>query len=432
MTGAFIKIIENLHRRIFRHEMSPTMRAFFGNLSWSMLGYFVGGLISFVVMILAGRILGPNEYGNYNLVLTIGSFLAAFMLFGFDTTSVKYISSSKDPGRKKEAISNTLLLTAITAFVFLVSTLIFSARISHYLNTTQTLVIFGAVAGLVVMCSALTDGFIRSLQKYKFQSIVNILQSVIIFVLFIIFYIILRKSSYQYYAGILIFSTLVVIVIYLISIRDQIVSWSSTMWKKMLPYWKLTLATSLISVVITSIDKFFLSHYLGAAELGLYSAYLLTSSLIIAHLMSAFINVFFPMINNSGNQLAILKKVDRLTLIGFVPAMAIILAITFVVVKLFGSQYPLNFRYLTIVSLIAFMQIVVVSYSSLISSSVKMYKRSVKIYYFKPIVIALLVILLIAKPGLISIYTVFLFSIISYLYDIISARSCFYLAREVL
>jgi O-antigen/teichoic acid export membrane protein len=225
------------------------------------------------------------------------------------------------------------------------------------------------------------------------------------------------------------FSALVVTTIYFIRIRGMVGTWSSAMWKSTSPYWKLTLGVSFIGVTIGSIDKFFLSHYLGAAELGLYSAYLLSSTLIVGHIVSALANVFSPTINSIGNQGVALKKIDRLMMVGFIPIILSVYIISLIIIKLFGAQYQLNYWFVAIVALTAFLQIVAGFYGSLISSSENLYRMSTKIYFFKPVAIGLLVLILMLNPDIISLYTIFLFGIILYLYDIISTRLCFALVR---
>ncbi|MFA5158291.1 MAG: oligosaccharide flippase family protein [Patescibacteria group bacterium] len=429
MKEILINISEKLHRRIFGHEMSPTMRQFLGNLSWSIGGYIIGGLIIFVVNILAGRILGPAEYGKYNLITAIGSFFSVFMIFGFDATATKYISASNTEEEKKFAISNSLRFSSITGLVILALVLVFSANIAGYLNTTRIIVFLGALVGFCTMYSTLFNNFIKSLQLFKFQSIVFILQNLIIFSFFILFFLVFKwgigDNSHQYFASIVILAMLTIITIYLIKVRNNIGAWSQSMWKKMIPYWRLTLAGSFIAITLSQIDKFFLSRYLGPAELGLYSAYLLSSVLIINQLITALNNVFFPMVNKSGNLKAVLKKTNQLFLIGFVPLFIATFIISIIILKLLGTKYELNFIYVALVSLVSCMQVLMGFYGSIINSSQKLFSFFTKVYYFKPIAIILLIVFLVYNPNLISIYTTFLLVLVASLYDIINARICF-------
>jgi len=87
-----MSIAEIIHLRIFGHEMSEEMRKFIGNLGISFFGGAISSVLLFSVSVLAGRFLGPVEYGKYALYVALFSFLAIFLSFELETTIVRIVA----------------------------------------------------------------------------------------------------------------------------------------------------------------------------------------------------------------------------------------------------------------------------------------------------------------------------------------------------
>ena len=88
------QIAEIIHLRVFGHAMSDEMRKFLGNLSWSFFGGIIAAGIMFAVNILAGRWLGPEEYGKYHIVLALGQVFVIPMLMGMNTSAAYHIAKT--------------------------------------------------------------------------------------------------------------------------------------------------------------------------------------------------------------------------------------------------------------------------------------------------------------------------------------------------
>jgi O-antigen/teichoic acid export membrane protein len=105
-----IRFIEKIHFKAFGHPMSFEMKSFLGNLSWSFVSGALVLPLMMIVTTLAGRLIGPTEYGKYSLLLLINQFLIIFIFFGLDTTSVKYIAKARNFSEKKELLRLSLIL----------------------------------------------------------------------------------------------------------------------------------------------------------------------------------------------------------------------------------------------------------------------------------------------------------------------------------
>src|SRR5437660_481355 len=101
---------QHFYRHIFREEMSEAVKLFFKNISYITLGTIISALLSFIFNILAGRILGPVEYGKFALVSSIALFLYIPMLPGLNTALVKYVSEKNDFHKQSKIISTAYMV----------------------------------------------------------------------------------------------------------------------------------------------------------------------------------------------------------------------------------------------------------------------------------------------------------------------------------
>ncbi|WP_286681164.1 lipopolysaccharide biosynthesis protein, partial [Methanoculleus sp. DTU007] len=89
-------LTNTIYRAIFHEEISTEVEKFIKNLSYVGIGTIVASVFSFSFNILAGRWLGPSEYGTFTLIQSVAMFLYIPMLLGFHTAMVKYNAEKVD------------------------------------------------------------------------------------------------------------------------------------------------------------------------------------------------------------------------------------------------------------------------------------------------------------------------------------------------
>jgi len=128
-----IPIVESLHRRIFGHEMSEEMRKFLGNLSISFFGGAFYSVLLFIVSILAGRFLGPIDYGKYALYVSLFSFFTIFLSFGLETTIIR-LAAKADADMRKKIISTFIFFFFVNAIFWSLISFILRVLLLRYLD----------------------------------------------------------------------------------------------------------------------------------------------------------------------------------------------------------------------------------------------------------------------------------------------------------
>lgn len=425
MRKKIIILLEKIHILIFGHSMSDTMKSFIYNLSWSIIGYFFSGLIIYTINIIMGRVLGPEEFGKYSLILVIATFSSIIMFFGLDSTSIKFISHQNTKEQRNKSISNSVIFITATSLLFLIIFLLFTDKIAYFLQTSNVIIQLGLVLGLIITFRTLFDNIIKSMGLFKLQSAIKVFEAIFILLLVVGLLMFVQNlkiySFYSIFAVTYIFSVTIILKKVKINIR----SWDKVLWSKMFVYWKAAVVISLISILINTADRFFIFNYLGPSQLGIYTAYLLSSTVIVGQFATALLNVLFPSINMADNKKVILKKIDTLTRISFFPLLLIFSLLSIFTMKLFGSKYELDLFYVVLVSFISYLQIIIVFYGSIMSSSADLLNIGKYFAVFKPSIFIIAYLLLIHNPKFISITTFFILTIISYMYEIIGCRICF-------
>ena len=111
-----IKIAEVVHLKFFGHSMSDTMREFLGNLSWSFFGGVVAMGFLFLIDVMAGRILGPKEYGKYALMIAMANVFIIPMLFGLNIGVNHYVAKVDNIKIRKRYIGSAIFIFIVLFF----------------------------------------------------------------------------------------------------------------------------------------------------------------------------------------------------------------------------------------------------------------------------------------------------------------------------
>lgn len=362
-----IAVVESVHRWFFGHEMSDEMRKFLKNLSWSFFGGIIASGVMLILTILAGKKLGPEGFGQYNSLLSFATALSFLFLLGSDTGSVRYLSDKSYQKDKGKILTTSLVIVLIQSILFGLIVYVFSDFIIKSFSLNKNILIFGMMLSFILAVKSLTDGYLRSFHLIKRQGIIRILDAFISISSFLLFYYILNKIIYHFYAVAILCGAIFFIIVSLITLRKNFGKISFRSAKVLFRYNKFLLIGSVGGIII-SLEKYFIGRYLGIYELGIYSAYYAASFLIISNLGSIFMNVFWPStIKEKESMKIIAQKLDVLFLKTF-PCW-IIFSVSFVslLIIFLGKDYPFNLTYVFLISVSSFLAFVFSTFLSLLN-----------------------------------------------------------------
>lgn len=359
----FFALLSFFFGRNFVRKTSGFMK----NLGFLAAGEFLGGVIVFPIKILAGRILGPEEFGLFSLVMSLLQFFIVPMIF-FRTATQKYVPSLK---REKSQL-NYIFVSLFGISLFFSSVLIFFLKkeiISLFDITDE---IYWWTFGISVVASLFYffESLLRSYSRYSIVFKALLVNSIVIFISFIFFFFVFNDASYE---SLLIshifgfFASFFVLVFPILRLGFSKV-FDRKLLNDVLKYSFFALIGGLTGFLISGADRFFLNSYLSLYWVGVFSAYVSSSNLIVGKIFQLFINVYFPTISSKSN------KENIHTLAGwalkrmFFPIVFLSFFSMVIVVYLYGDEYPLRFDFLVYLSLNSFFFVFYQMYMWLLNS----------------------------------------------------------------
>jgi len=370
-----IKFIEWAHLKLFGHEISETMKDFLMNLSWSLFGGLLSAIVLFAVAILGGRFMGPLAYGKFSLILTYSQFLSMVVFLGLDIASVRATSGSKKDQEKAENISSFSWFIVCNAILVLTLLVIFRNFFYSHFSLDPALLWLLVLFMMMVAVKTALDLSIRGIMQFKVQSIGKLVEAGVIAILFAVFFFFFRQQNYHYYVYAQLIGGAVLCAMYVKFLYPYLRSFKFSVLKAQFSYAKLFLLNSVLGAALASLDKVMVAKYLSVFELGIYAAYYGASVNIITQIIKMFNNVLFPHAASNEDK-SFTKKLNKLIYLIALPLLLLVMVLTFAVVKLYGKEYNIDWRYITAFSILGLTTAFSSVYNSIVLGlSKKFYKK---------------------------------------------------------
>lgn len=372
-----IRVFAAIYRLILQDDLNQSVKNFLVNLFWSFLGGGLVSLIALLINILAGRAMGPLEYGKFNLVYTLGLAYLVPIYFGLNIAIVRVIATSHKKKDQIKDISSYCVFIALTAATFSLVYLLVFKKIAHWLQIENFLLLLALFYTVSTGAKSLLDNIVRGLRLFKLQFKTRVIESALVAVAFITLFMYLHKASYADYILALIIGALGAFLYNFWQLRHYFFDFDFGHTLRLLNEAKFYFVTTVFGTLFLSIDKLVIAKYLDLSQLGLYGAYYTASIILIAQANSLFMNVFFPTIANLDPR-AMHKKIDNLFYRTSLPAITAIALMVVAVLKLFGRDYQLNIFYVLSFAIVATLQIFQEIYNAyIINLSSAVYKKYV-------------------------------------------------------
>lgn len=225
-------------------------------------------LVSFFLLPLYTSILTTEEYGTYDLFVTISTFLIPVITLLMEESMFRFLIDCKNDNEKKEIISQTVIYTTVSTIIFSIIIFIISRFITIPYCNLFILYLISSI--LVGVRNALT----RGLGKIKLYSVSNFITSLMNIILNILFIAWLKKGV----AGLLlanIITNLITSLIILIKLQVHkyisIRLYNKNKMKEMIKYSVPLVPNSVSWTIINLSDRLVITSMLGSAENGVYS-----------------------------------------------------------------------------------------------------------------------------------------------------------------
>lgn len=364
------------------------MREFAHNLSWSSVGFLFNAITLFGVNILAARLLGPDGYGKYNLILVSANLLSTVVLLGMQTVVAKFVSESENESEKSIFMSNALrIVTANNIILSLVLAVAFLSGSTYLANGGLLFVTSVFAFAIFLSYKSVFESIARGFGLFKTQSMLKIAESLAVCMAFFLFFYVLHYESVYSYIAALVFGMFIFCVYLYRKLSRFMVPWNTPYFQKTIRYSRNTILLLMIMTFMSYADRLYVGRFLGMRELGIYSAYLTSSTVFIGQIMLMLNNVFFPTVVSMKDKQLVRHQLDRVALYAFFPIFLLLFAVSYVVIGFFGEGFEKSIILVAIFSFLAFLQLFGSLYLSLLSAQDVSYEKYREFLFVLPVIL---------------------------------------------
>ncbi len=326
----------------------------------------IGGVIAFPVMIAAGRIIGPEEFGRYLLIINAAAIFSVLFNYGLDISMQRQLP--KHPDKKYEIVKTLSLILLVTTLTASVSLIVTKSIWIKWLGLSNELFWWALVMGIFSTLMVIYEACHRGLNNFKILVKSNIFQSII---LLITFSILIFSAQYTHVAITL--STLLGIfgaaMVYILGPKKRFkIKIDLTMAKQMLKYTTLIFFAAITGVIASKAYVFFLNQMTSLYWVGIYGAYLTGSNLFMNRIFTPFYKVYFPAISGTKDKRLIFKLLRRGLIRSFPIIFIASVILIYATVRLFGQEYVLLPSLIILFALSNALSVIYLIYQALLHS----------------------------------------------------------------
>jgi O-antigen/teichoic acid export membrane protein len=300
--------------------------------------------------VLGARWLGPSEFGKFQFIFTSAQFLLIPMILGLTTSSTKYISETQNVQQQND-IKNTVFTVVLIASLSVLFLLLLASWLELKLNiliVERALIVGAAALAFVMALHQLSRSFLQGYGKIKEMSFLDAGTALVMVIIFLVLS--LTKHNYTTLLIAFLVAYLIYILLTFIILRVKI-EFKYSVFKQNISYGTFAIVGSITGFSFVYVDRLFIKYYQGSEALGLYSAFLLGSSMLFLQLIQIFLSVFFPAASSSKNKSQIFSGICRIKKLLFIGSFLASLISIFLIIKLLGESYSFNIFYAFIFSL---------------------------------------------------------------------------------
>ncbi len=342
--NTFYRIAEIIHLRIFGHEMGEEMRKFLGNLGISFFGGAISSLLLLVVSVLAGRFLGPVEYGRYAVYVALYSFLTIFLSFGLETTIIR-LAAKGDEERRKNILSTYIIFFFLNSIFWSFIFLIFGDLVAELLGLPTLFLVFALLFSMTNALAVALENYLKLLNQFIFVNTVRIFQGIFLLLSIIVLYFSFKETfSLAWFIILNVCALVLVLIVFFVKVGSYFgLFFDRDILKELFLFSSVIFLGVISGYLIQSGTSILINTFIGSRELGFYNAYYTLSALATGQFIAFFSSVYFPAVAQAENKAEIAKKIDKIFPILGIGWFILSALIIFLGLGLYGKEYPTDY-----------------------------------------------------------------------------------------
>jgi len=326
----------------------------------------IPGLLGFFSLIMYTRLLKPEEYGRYTLVITIMSFLIVFIFSWLEQSVLRFNKKYEDNSKEffSTILTVTVYLSIFLSMIYIVSTYVFF----NFEYEVQILINLSAILLPLKVIYKIFMQIFRAKREAKFYSIISvILKFVYLFLTFIMIYFLGFREESMFFAFII---TYIIFIFFQIQKLKSIANFhysfnhiNKSYLKKFFRYGSPWIGMAIGSFLLSKFDRYIINYFLNAEIVGIYSAtYSLAENSIMQFVSLLSISTLPVLINSyeedeNDNSSLMMKELFKVYAIVFIPAIFGLIFLSKDIINIFlGDKFQGGNLVFIIISIGAFFE----------------------------------------------------------------------------
>lgn len=283
---------------------------------WVALSRIVLGLTPLLTLPALTRAFTPEWYGVWTQIVTTNSFIVPIIGFGFDMGVIRFFSVGFSDRKRVRDFYSMAAFIVLSSAALIVLVLIGSKFISTIMFSNSELTLYAILTFVLMMVQGIYNyliSFFRVTGRMRTYALLDMLNGLISASIMVIVPL-LFHSIWLMLVGIILSQSVFATVFFILIYRQ--LGPERLSLTNLSPYFKYGLPlvpNSLFLWLVNSSGRYFLTHYKGLAEVGVYSA-----GSTIANVMTLFFMpisfVLFPVISKLWEEKKVVEVAEKISL----------------------------------------------------------------------------------------------------------------------
>jgi O-antigen/teichoic acid export membrane protein len=345
-------ILRSAFSRLFGISPTSGIKHFFRDLGIIVVSFAIARVLSAIASIAAARLLGRDEYGNSQLVITVAQLFSIFALFGLNSAVIRYGAGRKDP----QGVTSTAFWYVAAGIVGTIAlSLLFAGFVIRAFAITANMYTLGVICGVVYSLMLMANSLQQTIGRFALRGMVEIAFSGI-FLVMVITLLLIGPRDYVLASWAYIVAYALTGVIGLVPILAfvRLTDFRRQQLARMMPYSVYNFVSAIGFFLMYSFQRPLLNRLLeSSGEVGIFSIYSTASLNLAVFIGSMVTTVFFPRAAARANREHIWRLAVR-TWVLAAPLLFVGMSIAqAAVVYLSGKDYPLEIGLIAMFALAA-------------------------------------------------------------------------------
>jgi O-antigen/teichoic acid export membrane protein/glycosyltransferase involved in cell wall biosynthesis len=314
-------------------------RSLISGLGWIGVLYTAARASTLFTQLLAGRLLGPDEFGRANLAIAAAAYLQIVPMLGFPLATSKLIADEDDEERRATLVSTALISFVVWAVVTLPVMAALHRRLQDAVGLPSGLFELSMLLALSTALSQVIASPLLGLKRFAHRGLAEMVYGFSAPVLLLVFIGLMgagHRAMILAFCGSLLASSLYALFAMRRYLRPV---FDAGLLKAMVGYAATATLTLLSTACVLAPARLFLNRHASAHEVGLFSAYFTATIQVALAFLYMLQAVLVPMASGAEGQRELWKLFRRWSAPAVVSAFVFFGATAVGGLSLFGSRY---------------------------------------------------------------------------------------------